>query len=553
MRQRQSKKWILLEQRISALESLLGDRLSKTEGSPETGAANAKADQRPADVTFVTLDETPGKSFAKQNVSRPTHYWESKGARPKNRDKILTSTPVRSAAARPTFSGQPIKLQNRFECLEQVEPVAPRIKTERTPHWNNKNKVRRQLPASPTTLVVGDLSVKNIGNGTFKVSCLPHASVRETKDSIPQLVSDHRSIDRLVVHCGAADLFKEQITVKKDFNDLFSTLKDLKIPFFISGPIPAPCYRDFAFSRLNCLNTWLSRTCRSNGISFVDNFDRFWRRTVLFKKNSAELSWTGAKVLTDQLVYSIETLGADKRPVSVSTQTQGHFNKPSVPVSVQTEPQTGESTHTDDVAKSLSAQVENNGTHRTRHKLNQLSEQLEDLSQKLAASRSPEIKCSPPCRTGKMPLASPIPPPRSAKKRLSTQEIGNVVSSKPNSPPRCGETQPPASPGNGDKMQSPMESQPSRNDETPSSSPRLRFPETMARLLPYARSTFSTPRHSYQASYADISQGQPHSTPKSKRILPSMTAPKKGKAPQPPVCALEYSSISEDDMVESTV
>ncbi|MCP4456467.1 MAG: hypothetical protein GY816_00325 [Cytophagales bacterium] len=574
MRQQHSKKWILLEQRIAALESLMD---AKIEGSPATGAANEKADQLLAG--FITLDESLGNSFTKQNVS--TAYWESKGAKPKNRGKVVTSTPLRSAAVKPTLSGheqariqQPIKLQNRFECLANLEPAAPRIKTERGLHWNNINKARRQLPVSPTTLVVGDFTVRNVRSGSITVSCLPHASVRETKDSIPQLVSDHKCIDRIIVHCGGNDLFREQLTVRHDFEDLFSTLKELEIPSFISGPIPAPCYRNYAFSRLLSLNNWLAKSCKAAGMNFVDNFNLFWKRRVLFTPNSAELSWTGAKALADQYLHSLGAL-ADERGVSVSTQTNGHINKPSetvpdtVSAGVQTDPLISKSTHTDDAAESPSAHVnsadmEINGMtdsseHTPRQRLIQLSEKLGELSQKLSGKHSPEDKCSPPLGTGNIPLATPTPPPRSAKKRLSTQRTGNMVSSKPKPPPRP----PTPSPGKAPLTPSlppesaPMPSPPLRNNETQSStspSPRLRFPEAMAKLLPFARSSFSTPRHSNHASYTNISQGQPLSTPKSETVLPPTIAPKKGRAPPtPPACALEYNSTNSDDFVECTV
>ena len=92
--------------------------------------------------------------------------------------------------------------------------------------------------------------------------------------------------------------------------------------------------------------------------------------------------------------------------------------------------------------------------------------------------------------------------------------------------------------------------------------PRLRFPASMQRLLPFARVSFSSPRHSKQAPYRDQSHAQAFSTPQSSMVYPSTIAPKKRRAPPPPLitdqtqgpeCAQLHYTGSRDDLDDCTV
>ena len=62
------------------------------------------------------------------------------------------------------------------------------------------------------------------------VCCLPNASISDTKNSISKIVSKHKTVKRIIVHVGANDIFREQLSVKEDFKELFSALNEYK-PF----------------------------------------------------------------------------------------------------------------------------------------------------------------------------------------------------------------------------------------------------------------------------------------------------------------------------------
>ena len=145
-----------LERRISILESKIDARPSRTddvrgtskEGFSATDAAGRSAENAPR-LAGATVDGSVDCiDFTGQNVS--TERWLTQGAKPK-RKRVVTSTPVRSAATTPIHSGhqsrctartenynisgplqtqQPIPLQNRFECLRHLEPVVSRETTQ---------------------------------------------------------------------------------------------------------------------------------------------------------------------------------------------------------------------------------------------------------------------------------------------------------------------------------------------------------------------------------------------------------------------------------------
>ncbi|XP_060772954.1 uncharacterized protein LOC132883391 isoform X1 [Neoarius graeffei] len=567
-----SNKWTELEKRISSLESMINARLLRIEGSPaaDTAKGNAGNVQH---LNDGNLDESV--DFTKQNVS--TDCWKRQGARPKNK-RALTSTPLWSDAVKPTVYEyhraenyrytQPITLQNRFQCLTDMEPVVPR----KWQNLNSKNKARSRgrkqppTPVNPTTLVVGDFTVENIGGESMVVCCFPYASISETTDNISKMLSNYKSIKRIIVHVGANDVFREQLTVRKSFKDLFSALNGLGMPFFISGPLPGSVIGNYGFSRLLSLNTWLAKTCFSSGINFIDNFNLFWKHKAFFSPNSTELSWTGAKVLADHYQHSVHhsmpTLGtlSDKRSVAA---LKGANNTDTNSVWVQTEPprdiNNGSKTvrkHTEVQTRAVNLQAERSGTnaHSDGYKQNSLSPMKATkppaTTEDHADSSAPNTVQENDQRVDLSPHTSPS---LSKASNMISELTGKLAELSERQSDKQASPQPPET-GN---RQSPI----TAVDVTPSPSvspspPRLRFPEKMERLLSLSRVSLASPKgHSNQVPYTELSHGQALCTPKSLMIYPTATAPKKQRAPPPPVitdktegpCAqLQFTSSSED-------
>lgn len=90
------------------------------------------------------------------------------------------------------------------------------------------------------------------------------------------------------------------------FKQLFKKLSQPQLSVFISGPTPT-CGRGVGrFSRLLSMNTCLSSACTLHNVGFIDNFDVFWQRRLLFGSDGLHLNRAGARVLSANLVYDVQ-------------------------------------------------------------------------------------------------------------------------------------------------------------------------------------------------------------------------------------------------------
>jgi lysophospholipase L1-like esterase len=209
----------------------------------------------------------------------------------------------------------PIHLENRFEALMNVgeesanvtkhgsnQPAA-NIATNRRSR-SSRQRLSAQSAAEPRTLIVGDAIIRNISSRTTTTYCFPQATVSDVNKELRNILMKHKTANRVIIHVGKNDIRKEQSELlKKDFSELFETLQSLEVQSFISGPLPARGTN--MFSRLLGLNTWLQRTCSIKGVNFIDNFNLFWGHRQLFKLDGLHPNRLGARVLKDNIYFSL--------------------------------------------------------------------------------------------------------------------------------------------------------------------------------------------------------------------------------------------------------
>uniref|UniRef100_A0A9J8B607 OSK domain-containing protein n=1 Tax=Cyprinus carpio carpio TaxID=630221 RepID=A0A9J8B607_CYPCA len=225
----------------------------------------------------------------------------------------------------------PIHLDNRFEALMNVGEESPNvikhgsdqpaanIATNR--HLRSSRQHSAQSAAEPRTLIVGDSIIRNISSRTTTTCCLPQATVSDVNKELQNILMKHKTANRIIIHVGKNDIRKEQSELlKKDFSELFETLRRLKVQSFISGPLPARGTN--MFSRLLGLNTWLQRSCNIKGVNFIDNFNLFWGHRQLFKPDGLHPNKLGARVLKDNFYFCLRHPSAEYVN-SFSTHTPG--------------------------------------------------------------------------------------------------------------------------------------------------------------------------------------------------------------------------------------
>ncbi len=169
---------------------------------------------------------------------------------------------------------------------------------------SSRRRHSAQSAAEPRTLIVGDSIIRNVSTRTATTCCFPQATVSDVNKELRSIVMKHKTANRVIIHVGKNDIRKGQSEMlKQDFSELFETLQRLEVQSFISGPLPARGTN--RFSRLLGLNTWLQRTCSTKGVNFIDNFNIFWGHRQLFKLDGLHPNKLGARVLKDNLYFSL--------------------------------------------------------------------------------------------------------------------------------------------------------------------------------------------------------------------------------------------------------
>ena len=70
----------------------------------------------------------------------------------------------------------------------------------------------------------------------------------------------------------------------------------------ISGPVPLPRMNSEQFSRLLAMHLWLAAWTVDEGIPYINNFDVFWKKSILFHSDGKTLDKLGSAVLTNSII-----------------------------------------------------------------------------------------------------------------------------------------------------------------------------------------------------------------------------------------------------------
>ncbi|XP_028277083.1 uncharacterized protein LOC114445917 [Parambassis ranga] len=323
-----------LKAKIFALEMEKGlhETLPITPGGKKTKSASTKCSVNYDSATDVlNLDDTV--SFPKLMKTDAT--WHTLGAKPKINDNISG-----------VYAASPgIQLRNKYQPLSELavnEPVYNAVNKK----WDIKNKTERETKTKhrahrgresvsevkdKDVLLLGDGAISDVKNERMLTCSYPSATVTDITGLLPQVMSNHPGVKQIILHVGAVDTTGgESELLKKDFSKLLEILNKLEVQSFISGPLPNIDRRINKFSRLLALNAWVSKTCETHAMTFIDNFNLFWERDDLFKGRGPHLNGRGLRRLTDSLLHSVRHQNASdppwaqpKAPLQSEHQLQG--------------------------------------------------------------------------------------------------------------------------------------------------------------------------------------------------------------------------------------
>ena len=182
---------------------------------------------------------------------------------------------------------------------------------------DSKSKADAGTLPSGRCLVVGDSQVRYLDREFCSRDrrnrtrwCFPGAGVQEVSQKLDRVLAGEGPAPTVIFSAGGNDIEKvRSVELRKRFREALERVRSLGGVPVVCGVLPRRYQSRQWYSRAIAVNSWLADYCKSNGWTFVDNWDSFFGRNSMLARDGVHLSRKGVAAFAASLEREMLTPG----------------------------------------------------------------------------------------------------------------------------------------------------------------------------------------------------------------------------------------------------